>query len=228
MILNSQREPYTEDRWATTFFQSLLDESLTPDEFEDAVHKHWNARQVVVAAPRTTDWLSGIIRALSREAEVGYAVADPDLKFQSHWLVGKTDKPGAIHIRAPAEKTSSPLLSELNRPMHMHDTGRLNLITSGEAIFYFQQRDKRGRKVVVKCPVGVGDLIFWPSWTPHTFNALNGFSVLSSMPLYVSPEEDGYTVRLPDDPRNMDEHLLISLSDYLARDHELRPLSSAI
>jgi hypothetical protein len=52
---------------------------------------------------------------------------------------------------------------------------------------------------VVDCPVEAGDMVFWPPWTPHTFNARRGFSLVSAMASYVSPAEDGFVFPVHDD-----------------------------
>lgn len=227
MISGSRNtEAAPEDPWATDFFTSLLGETLRQDQFESAVSEHWSSGRIVVRAPKTADLIFSILQSLGQDHEVRYSVDDPELKFQSHWLVGRNDKPGAVYIKAPAEKESDPLPSRLNRPMHMHDTGRINLVIAGKALFHFVSRNESGDRIIVDCPVTRGDLIFWPAWTPHTFDALDGFSVLSSMPCYVSPAEDGYTVKIAGDPRDMDRIPHIPLAEYPGWKNRRTPASA--
>jgi len=215
-----------EDDWAGGFFQRLLEERLPQRDFESAVKEHWESGRIVVAAPRTADYIEALVKSLDAKSEVRYASGDPSLKFRSYRLAGKPEIPGAIYISAPAEKKSEPSLSELNRPLHAHDSGRINLVTSGDAVFYFQTHDEAGVAVIVECPVSEGDLIFWPAWTPHTFNALDGFSVVSSMASFVSPEEDGYTVMLSERDRVMDAAPRVMLSDFVTARCGLQRLRS--
>lgn len=205
------------DRWAYAFFQDLLDEKLSAEEFERVVSEHWNAGDFIVSAPRTAEYFYDLALTFDKKSRVAYSSNDPNLNFRSHWLVGKPDRPGAVYINAPAEKKQQPRLSEMNRPVHMHDTGRINLITSGNAVFLFQAVNDQEQRVVVSCPVSTGDIVFWPGGTPHTFNARDGFSVLSSMPVYVSPEQDGYTIKYPHRLKDLDTLPVLSVADYQAQ-----------
>lgn len=206
------------DQWAYEFFQDLLLEKLTHDTFEQVVAESWKADEIILHAPKTADYLVNIVESKRKQYQLKYPSKDPSLDFKSHWLVGKPGKPGAIYINAPAEKESNPKPSVLNRPMHIHDTGRINLITKGKAIFLFKAGNSEDEKSkIVFCPVAEGDIVIWPAWTPHTFNALNGFSVLTSMPSYVSPEEDGYTIEYPERINLLDSLPVVSLSEYQSR-----------
>ena len=202
------------DPWAYDFFQELLQESLTQEHFEEVVDEQWNSGDFILSAPRTAEYFLKLASSFDTRSKVGYACNDPSLEFKSHWLIGKPDRPGAVYIQAPPEKTRHPKLSQLNRPVHLHDSGRINLVTSGEAEFLFLARVSAQQQVIVSCPVSRGDIIFWPGGTAHTFNALKGFSVLSSMPNYVSPEEDGYSIRYPDNLELLDILPQYSIAQY--------------
>jgi hypothetical protein len=45
---------------------------------------------------------------------------------------------------------------------------------------------------MLDCTVEAGDIVFWPAWTPHTFDARDGFSLITAMAQYVSPAADGF------------------------------------
>lgn len=176
----------------------MLAEDISAETFEEVVHSQWQARDIRTPAPQAAAALSAI--ASQRECVDGlYGVELPHLNFTSQWLTGKAGRPGAILIHAPAEVAPAPRrLSELNRALHQHDSGRMALITGGAAIFHVERTLGDGERVIIDCPVTTGDLLCWPSWTPHTFDACEGFSLISAMAQFVSPAEDGFTFPLFD------------------------------
>jgi hypothetical protein len=180
-----------DDAWAWEFFSRLLAGTLTTEAFESAVQHHWQRGEVILHAPATARAVREIAtRPHHRPA--GYASDAPDLGFASQWLAGRSGGPGAIHIQAPPEAVGSGDLKQLNRPPHEHDSGRIALVTEGAAIFHVLRADAAGSPQRLDIPVGPGDLIFWPAWTPHTFDACRGFWVVSAMAAYVSPAADGF------------------------------------
>jgi hypothetical protein len=180
----------TGDPWAQPFFAALLDGKLAEEDFEEAVSSRWQDGAFIGHAPETAAWLYR--RSMNRPSDDGgYAAEAPELGFRSQWLAGTLGRPGAIHIQAPAEASVSGELAGLNRPLHQHDSGRIAIITSGEAVFHVLT-PWAGDGMVLDCPMSTGDLVFWPAWTPHTFNAGAGFSLVSAMARYVSPAEDGF------------------------------------
>jgi mannose-6-phosphate isomerase-like protein (cupin superfamily) len=170
----------------------LLSRQLTVAQFENAVAANWDEGPSLLAAPRTAGWIAQLVRD-GGEVAGGYGEDMPHLGFASQWLIGAPGLPGAIHIIAPRETHPSPRhLNVLNRQPHEHDSGRLALITGGHAQFVFRAR-VNGELRWQRVPVGRGDLLFWPAGVAHTFDAMNGFSLLSGMASYVSPAADGFS-----------------------------------
>jgi hypothetical protein len=212
------------DLWALNFFDTMMEKRLSVDAFEDAIFSFLSTKQFVFKAPETAQKILALIDALGAEHEAGYGSSGTPTgaaPFRSHWLVGQIGIPGAVHIGAPPEQSHRPKLAELNRPMHRHDSGRIGLITTGKAVFHFMAVNSRSQIVVVDCPVGPGDLIFWPAWTPHTFDACNGFSLLSAMASYVSPREDGFVYPLDAATLTPDSMLRVPIDQYLCEEMNL-------
>jgi len=168
----------------------MLGQQLDPREFESAVELHWRTGRFVCRAPETAARLLQLARR--RQVNAHYAGDAPHLGFSSQWLVGVPGRPGAIHIEAPPEARPGGPLRDLNRQPHQHDTGRIALVTRGNAMFHVRRRLPDGALVIVDCPVRTGHVLFWPAWTPHTFDAGCGFSLVSAMAKYVSPAADGF------------------------------------
>lgn len=207
------------DGWASDFFDAMTEERLSVEAFEKVIWSILSSKQFVFKAPRTSKRILEAIEALGLEHEAGYGASDERIgaaRFRSHWLVGKIGIPGAVHIGAPPERHRSPRLAELNRPMHRHDSGRIGLITTGQAVFHFVAINSHCENVVVDCPVVPGDLIFWPAWTPHTFDAGEGFSLLSAMASYVSPRQDGFVYALDQAMAAPDSMQRVTLSQFVS------------
>lgn len=186
-----------EDAWADDFFSRMLAQQLSCTEFEAEVRRHWESGRFVSRAPATAQRLRELaLQALEQDA--GYASDAVHLGFRSQWLVGVAGRPGAIHIQAPPERVLSRRLRDLNRRPHQHDSGRIALVTHGRATFHVARTLPDGSKVILDCPVSVGDLIFWPAWTSHTFDAMEGFWLVSAMAEYVSPAHDGFVFPVAD------------------------------
>lgn len=186
-----------DDQWAMAFFQAMLLEHLSVEDFEAAVTARWQSLDFVIRAPSTAAWLH---RQATTEAwrEAGYAHALPELGFRSHFMVGVPGRPGAVYIEAPPEAAGCPGLHSLNRPLHQHDSGRIAVITAGEAVFHVLTRSDT-EAVMLDCAVEAGDIVFWPAWTPHTFDARDGFSLVTAMASYVSPAADGFVFPVDQD-----------------------------
>lgn len=183
------------DEWASQFFQAMLSQRLNVDEFEQVVEEYWQSGHFILRVPRTAAWLRDVADSAGPR-DAGYAHESPHLGFRSQWLIGVPGQPGAIHIQAPSEQHPQAQFPDLNRPPHQHDSARIAVITHGRAVFHVLRTDPGGRSVVLDCPVETGDMIFWPAWTPHTFNAKEGFWLVSAMARYVSPAEDGFVFPL--------------------------------
>ena len=186
-------------------------------DFEARVQDHWRAARFRCRAPRAVKRMVEL--ALERTRVDGqYGIDLPHLKFTSYWLAGEHGKPGAIWINAPPEVAPAPRnISALNRPVHEHDSGRMALITRGRALFHVVVELPSGEMAMVDCPVEAGDLLLWPAWTPHTFDACAGFSLVSAMAEYVSPADDGFSfeskVTGAGDFRRIEERQLTRLRD---------------
>lgn len=185
------------DIWSSAFFRSILERELDTAGFEAVVASRWRSGDFIGHAPATAVWLKRL--AARPTADAGYACDAPHLGFRSRWLCGAPGQPGAIHIEAPGEQTPRDGLNRLNRPPHQHDSGRIALVTSGNAIFHVRRDDTPGRPTMLDCPVSTGDMICWPAWTPHTFDARQGFSLVSAMASYVAPGEDGFVYPVESD-----------------------------
>lgn len=179
------------DAWAGPLFEQLRLGHLSSEAFESRVMSAWRQSTMVWRAPQTASHL----RALALQAtpvDAGYAHDAPHLGFVSRWLAGTPGRPGAVHIQSPPETRSGATLFDLNRPPHQHDSARMALITHGEAVFHVRHTDQSGRSTMRAIPVSQGDLLMWPAWTPHTFDAKQGFWLVTAMACYVSPAEDGF------------------------------------
>lgn len=187
------------DAWAGPLFEQLHQGHLSPQAFESQVMSAWQQSTIVWRAPQTACHL----RDLARQAapvDAGYAHDAPQLGFVSRWLAGTPGRPGAVHIQSPPETRSDATLFELNRPPHQHDSARMAVITQGEAVFHVWHTSPEGRTTMRAIPVSEGDLIVWPAWTPHTFDARAGFWLVTAMACYVSPAADGFMLPVrPDD-----------------------------
>lgn len=195
VLQTQQKSREHHDQWASQFFQALLDQRLSVAEFEQAVQGCWDSGDFILRAPRTADWLRELATSGDRK-DAGYAHDAPNLGFRSQWLIGVHGQPGAIHILAPEEQSPRAEFPDLNRPPHRHDSGRIAIVTRGKAVFHAVRTLPGGETVVLDCPVETGDVILWPAWTPHTFNAKQGFWLVSAMASYVSPDEDGFVFPL--------------------------------
>jgi hypothetical protein len=221
MITQNSIKHHPIDKWALDFFTKLLSQKLSCEEFEQAIDKHWENADFVLNAPATADYM--LAEANRANLPAGYGNDALHIGFTSKWLVGMPGKPGAIHIDAPPEASINSGLDKLNRRPHQHDSGRIALVTRGCAIFHVVRKLADGSPIIVNCPVASGSMIFWPAWTPHTFNACRGFSLISAMANYVSPAEDGFTFPLSSSLPALENLKQLSLTDYL----ESLPATSA-
>lgn len=184
------------DAWAASFVADMLDGALSSGDFERAVAAFMARGRAKLSAPLTAQ---AAMRRIERARKVDghYAADRPELNFRSQWLVGSHGAPGAIYIDAPAESSPAPRAPDrLNRPLHLHDSGRMALILHGSATFLAGAPGDGEARGLARTEVGPGDLLFWPAWTAHSFDAHEGFGLLSGMAAYVSPEEDGFSLPL--------------------------------
>lgn len=187
------------DAWAGPLFHQMLEGRLTPEAFEQQVQTCWAGPSIVFQAPETARRLRTLGLQPGRPA-AGYASDAPHLDFRSHWLAGTPGRPGAIHIQSPPEAQPGKGLTHLNRPVHQHDSARMALITRGQATFHVQRSGNDGCSSLQAIPVQEGDLLVWPAWTAHTFDAGQGFWLVTAMARYVSPAADGFLFPVDADP----------------------------
>ncbi|HEX5373389.1 MAG TPA: hypothetical protein VFW84_11720 [Aquabacterium sp.] len=187
------------DAWAGLLFHQMLEGRLTPEAFEQQVQTCWAGPSIVFQAPETARRLRTLGLQPGRPA-AGYASDAPHLDFRSHWLAGTPGRPGAIHIQSPPEAQPGKGLTHLNRPVHQHDSARIALITRGQATFHVQRSGNNGCSSLQAIPVQEGDLLVWPAWTAHTFDAGQGFWLVTAMARYVSPAADGFLFPVDADP----------------------------
>ncbi|HET6787878.1 MAG TPA: hypothetical protein VFH49_07955 [Aquabacterium sp.] len=188
------------DVWAGPLFDQLLNGLLTSEAFEQQVQASWAGPSIVFRAPDTAARLRALGLQPGRPS-AGYASDAPHLDFRSHWLAGLPGRPGAIHIQSPPEAHPGKGWAHLNRPLHQHDSARMALITRGQATFLVQRPGKNGHAHLQALPVQEGDLLVWPAWTAHTFDAGQGFWLVTAMARYVSPTAEGFLFPADVDPR---------------------------
>jgi hypothetical protein len=180
-----------DDNSARGFFERLLAGKLSTDQFEVCVMQLWQLKSPCIRAPSSAKWLRSLALEIGAK-DAGYGHDSSEL-FSSRWLAGCLGRPGAIHIAAEAERREQSGLNGLNRPLHCHDSGRIGLLTKGNAVFHFVSERR-----LHSWSLSAGDLVAWPAWTAHTFDAGEGFSLVSAMAEYVSPSADGFSFP-PDD-----------------------------
>ncbi len=182
------------DDWASPFIGAMLGGMLSTADFEQVVDGFAASGCIKLSAPAAAEETLRYIEEAHR-IDGRYGVDCPELNFRSLWLAGEHGRPGAIYIDAPAERMPAPRSPvQLNRPLHLHDSGRMALILHGAATFIMGEPGSRDSSTLARIPVSAGDLLFWPAWTAHSFDAQDGFGLLSGMAVYVSPEEDGFSL----------------------------------
>lgn len=182
--------PTSADAWARLWFERLLANEIDSDEFEQVVMSLWSIGLLKMHAPRTAAWIKALVADAAGQ-DARYAHEAPHLGFRSQWLSGRSGQPAALHIDAPPEHRRPALPEHLNRPPHRHDSGRMGLITWGRAVFLIEHPQAPNTRLL-QVPVQTGDLVIWPAWVDHTFDARQGFGLVSCMAQQVSPEADGF------------------------------------
>jgi len=168
------------------FWEALLAGSLATHEFEDMVGRHWQERRFLRRCPAAVEQVEEIMRARHDLESAGYGHDIGDMRFESLLLTRSIGGPSAIHVRAPAERHPDGPLRTRNREPHVHDSGRIALITADSATFFIEHPGRRG-EAVLRVAVARGDMLFWPAGLAHTFDAGKGFSLVSAMARHVPP-----------------------------------------
>lgn len=169
----------------------LLDEQLDCEAFEAIVRERWDADAFIGRCPSTL--VDRIERMADESPDAPYGGDRAIVEFSSRLLFGAPDRPSALRLSGPGEARSSPRLADRNQPPHWHLTARIAVITRGSGTFY-AHRDVDGVPVVCEVPIGVGDVLFWPGRTVHTFDAgSDGMCMLCAMAEYVPAQEMEFT-----------------------------------
>ena len=179
---------------ALAFVMRLLMGDMTRADCERNIEHRWDNDAFLLHSPGLAAGFDRLVHTLGRERKSSYGADVPEVAFKSKWLVAKNGAPGAIYIDAPAEdQVLATKSAGMNREMHCHDSVRAALIIRGEPIFHLIPRNEGRDSKRFVIPLKAGDLIFWPKDTPHTFNAMSGFCLLSIMASYVGPDQDGFS-----------------------------------
>ncbi|MDO9600054.1 MAG: hypothetical protein Q7J47_20245 [Azoarcus sp.] len=168
------------------FWGALLTGTVESTEFEDMVGRHWRGGRFLRQCMDAVDMAEEILHTQSDLSPAGYGHDIGDTRFESLLLSGSIGRPSAIHVRAPAERHAEGPLKTRNREPHVHDSGRIALITAEHATFFIEHPRRRGQ-AVLRVAVVRGDMLFWPAGLAHTFDAGNGFSLVSAMARHVPP-----------------------------------------
>lgn len=179
--------------------ERLLADELDSSEFEKIVALYWESGGFVRRGTAPEELAERLRAWAERSPESCYGGDDLRVAFESQALFGSTSRPAAIHIVAPGEMRRSERLADKNRAPHVHESGRIAIITRGRAVF-FAHRRLDGEDVMIEAPVREGDVIFWPAGTIHTFDAGDqGFSLFCALGTHLSPEDARFAAPSPID-----------------------------
>ncbi len=181
----------------TTFpdtIQKLLAGKLSSTDFEEYTQVFWKSGQFIRNFSAIEDIAAEIRLRAEKSLESSYGVDGGTVRFSSQHLFTTPGGPGAIHIIAPGEAIQSAFIRDRNRPPHVHDSGRISIITQNSAILYIH-RNINHKDWVIECRVSVNDVIFWPAYVAHTFHAgTNGFSLMSAMAEFMAPSKREFAI----------------------------------
>lgn len=197
------------------FWGALLTGTVESIEFEDMVGRHWRDGRFRRQCMAAVDMAEEILRTHSDLAPAGYGHDIGDMRFESFLLTGSVGRPSAIHVRAPAERHAEGPLKTRNREPHVHDSGRIALITAEHATFFIEHPDRRGQ-TVLRVAVARGDMLFWPAGLGHTFDAGNGFSLVSAMARHVPPASKEFALPAACLGLDLDTCTSCDYADYVA------------
>lgn len=183
--------------------EELFAQRLDSEAFESVVDEYWKSGRFVRRGPEGT---AARLRRWAKDSPgSSYGRDDARVPFTCHCLFGEPGRPGAFHVAGPGEAEPSSRLADKNRAPHAHETARIAIITGGRATF-FVHRVVDGRDVVIEAPVAEGDVIFWPRWATHTFDAGEaGFSLFSGMGAFLSPDTEHFIAEPPEGQPDLDE-----------------------
>ncbi len=170
----------------------LGDKKPATAELEEAVARLWSRGDFFTHCDPALG-LAEIAQEARRSApSTGYG-AGSDVEFRSWLLFGDENSPTGILVDAPPERLNSRFLQTKNRAPHVHQCGRITLITRGNATF-LARRNVDGEDYVIEVPMRENDAVCWPGGVPHTFDAgTGGFSLLTLIPSYEDPGSDGFS-----------------------------------
>jgi hypothetical protein len=196
---------------------NLLAGKLSATEFEEITQAYWASGHYIRSFHAVEDIAAHIRQRARNSRDSTYSVDGRTAKFSSQHLFGNENKPGAIHIVAPGETVDSEFIRDRNRPPHIHDSGRISVITQGSAVLYIHRR-LHGEDYVIESRVMENDVIFWPPAVVHTFHAgTDGFSLMSAMARFMAPHQREFAIPADQlEPRlDLDAMPRIQYAEYL-------------
>lgn len=191
--IKRHNDPKTEIE-VQAFISRVLGRLISKEEFEEEVNVKWSKNEFLSHAPVYIQTINHLIKYLDYRHNSTYGADVKNAEFYSKWLTAEDNIPGAIYIDAPPEKIAlEESTNQFNREIHTHDSARAALITKGNPIFHFRKYDQENNMTQYMLALKPGDFIVWPKNIPHTFNAMDGFSLLSIMESYIVPDDDGFS-----------------------------------
>jgi hypothetical protein len=174
--------------------RKLLAGKLCSTDFEEYTQAYWKSGQFIRNFSAIEDIAAEIRLRAENSLESSYGVDGRTVRFSSQHLFTTPGGPGAIHIIAPGEAIQSAFIRDRNRPPHIHNSGRISIITQNSATLYIH-RKMNNEDWVIESRVSVNDVIFWPAYVAHTFHAgINGFSLMSAMAQFMAPSEREFAI----------------------------------
>ena len=195
--------------------RNLLAGKLSSAEFEMFTQAYWTSGHYIRNLSALGDIANQIRQRAERSRDSSYGVDVRTVRFNSQHLFSTPGGPGAIHIVAPGEAIESEFIRDRNRPPHIHDSGRITIITQGSAVLYIH-RQVNGEDCVIEGRVVENDVIFWPAAVAHTFHAgTTGFSLMSAMARFMAPHKLEFAIPAEQFGLDLDAMPRMQYDDYL-------------
>lgn len=188
-----RRKKSSDQIFLNSFILKLFGKLFKENEFEDIVKILWKENKFLIHSKELAESIELMVSNLDDKYTSTYGSDTPNIDFYSKWLINELTLPGAIYVDAPKESIiDKDLLTNLNRNIHCHDSPRAAFIIKGNPIFHFR-KEQDGNISQYLLELKPGDFICWPKNIHHTFNAMEGFSLLSIIGSYLEPDSDGYS-----------------------------------